>query len=493
MLAHDYGTLVAVGAFMAFASGCGGRSGDGNGHADGAAGYDSSLVDMTGAAGAGGVDGDAGAVDAAGSVAGFELVGAPLVFAPTMQGFGLNVVLRSGDPLLLTARVRDEAGVDWTDLGAPTSPAADVAQWQVSGLTAGRAYAYEISASDAASDGSRQTIYSGRAVTQRQGGSSFTFAILSDSHIEPRDPLPTGTAVGTDFYGFDESTLQAVAADMASDRPDFMVHLGDMLDFHLFGFNEPPPDSAWSRLAYLNYRRLLGDTLGKAAHYATVGNWEGENGCNPPAQIQLSSTQRMLYLPGPAPDSYPQGGSPSQDYYAFTWGDALFIVLNVMTYTPTCHLLSYDIGLPDDWTLGDAQKAWLGQTLAAATSKWRFLFIHHTVGGAAGDPADSAYGRGGGQAARVGEQSWVHDLMLKYGVQIFFYGHDHVFTDMTVDGIHYSLPGSAGAPWKFDASITGYKQYWPNSGYGRVKVSPTQVQVDFVDVGGTVLNSYTLK
>jgi len=33
-------------------------------------------------------------------------------------------------------------------------------------------------------------------------------------------------------------------------------------------------------------------------------------------------------------------------------------------------------------------------------------------------------------------------------VQIFFYAHDHVFTDMVVDGIHYTLPGSAGAPWK---------------------------------------------
>jgi hypothetical protein len=266
-----------------------------------------------------------------------------------------------------------------------------------------------------------------------------------------------------------------------------------MLDFHLFGFNEPPPSSSWSRLAYLNYRRLLGHASGNAAHYAVVGNWEGESGCNLPAQIQQSSSQRMLYIPGPRPDTYAQGGSPNQDYYAFTWGDALFVVLNVMTYTPTCHLLSYDPGLPDDWTLGDAQRAWLEQTLAGATSKWRFLFIHHPVGGAAGDSTESAYGRGGGQAALVGEQSWVHALMLKHGVQIFFYGHDHVFTDMTVDGIHYSLPGSAGAPWKFDSSITGYKQYWPDSGYGRVTVNPEQVQVDFVAVGGKVLNSYTLR
>ena len=77
-------------------------------------------------------------------------------------------------------------------------------------------------------------------------------------------------------------------------------------------------------------------------------------------------------------------------------------------------------------------------------------------------------------------------------MQIFFYGHDHVFTDMVVDGIHYTLPGSAGAPWKFDESETGYTQYWPDSGYGKVSVNPDNVEVDFVNVNGQVLDSYTL-
>ena len=62
-------------------------------------------------------------------------------------------------------------------------------------------------------------------------------------------------------------------------------------------------------------------------------------------------------------------------------------------------------------------------------------------------------------------------MLRRYGVQIFFYAHDHVFTDMVVDGVHYTLPGSAGALWKFDTSETGYTSYWPDSGYGRVKVT----------------------
>ena len=171
-------------------------------------------------------------------------------------------------------------------------------------------------------------------------GSPFTFALIADSHIEPRDPVPPGKTVIDDGFGTMESTLLAVTAEVRAANPDFVINLGDMLDYHLFGFNAPPPDASWARLAYLNYRRLLGDTVGHAAHFPVIGNWDGESGCNTPDEIARSTSQRLLYAPGPGPATYPEGGSANGDYYAFTWGDALFVVLNVMTYTPTCHLLS---------------------------------------------------------------------------------------------------------------------------------------------------------
>ena len=162
------------------------------------------------------------------------------------------------------------------------------------------------------------------------------------------------------------------------------------------------------------------------------------------------------------------------------------------TYTPSCHLLDTYPGLPDDWTLGDAQMEWLRTTLENSTSKWRFLLIHHPVGGNGGNDVDSAYGRGGGRAAHVGEQEVVHELMQQHGVQTMFYGHDHVFTDMVVDDIHYSLPGSAGAIWLFTENETGYTQYWADSGWARVDVTPDDVHVQFLDVSGEQLYDYTL-
>jgi 3',5'-cyclic AMP phosphodiesterase CpdA len=271
-----------------------------------------------------------------------------------------------------------------------------------------------------------------------------------------------------------------------------MVNLGDVLDFHQYGFNDPPPDKSIARAAYLNYRALLGDTTANAAHYEVLGGWDSEAGCDTPDEVDRSRSQRLLYVPGPDPTTYPEGGGAFENYYAFTWGDALFVMLDVFAYTPGCHLLGAYPGLVDDWTLGAEQLAWLRGVLAKATAKWKFIFIHHPVGGMTPDPIESAYGRGGGLAASVGEQAVVHQLMRDHGVQVFFYGHDHVFTDMTVDGIHYALPGSAGAPWMFTQEQTGYATSWPDSGWGRVDVTPDSVRVRFINLAGETLYQFTL-
>jgi hypothetical protein len=435
-------------------------------------------------AGAGG-QGEAGAPNLDPPPA-FELLGAPLLFNPTTDGFSVNAVVVTGDPALVRASARPAGSLDWLEATATEYPALDIAQWRFSGLAAGTLYEYQVVADG---DDGDLPLYAGTVTTQRSADDThFVFALVTDTHIAPRAVAPGEL----DALDDQERTLLGIAPKMRTQNPDFIVNLGDMLDFHLFGFNDPPPDGSWTRLAYLNYRRLLQNALGNAAHFPVIGNWDGENGDFSEDEIAWSREQRLLYVPGPTPTTYPQGGNEHQDYYAFTWGDALFVVLNVMTYTPTSHLLSSYPGVADDWTLGDAQLAWFMDTLANATSKWRFVLIHHTVGGAAGDEVNAAYGRGGGQAAQVGEQALIHQLMLDHGVQIFFYGHDHVFADMVVDDIHYTLPGSAGAPWKFSTVETGYTEYWPDSGYARVEVSDDSVQVHFVSENDELLYGYTI-
>lgn len=409
------------------------------------------------------------------------LYGAPLLFAPTAHGFGLSVVTATGDPAKLGAHVRKRGETEWSSVEQPVVRAADVAEWTIDGLSASASYEYEVGVVEG---GELDVLYSGSVTTARDAGQAFSFALVSDTHI--------GSHLEVSNQG-DETVLTRAGLQIAAAAPDFVVNLGDMLDFHEYGFNVPPLDSSITRLAYVNYRGAFGDVLGHVPHFPVIGGWDSENGCNSLEEIERSRSQRLLYLPGPRPDTYPAAGSPFEDYYAFTWGDALFVMLNVFSYSPTCHRLEYDPGAPDDWTLGDAQLEFLRTTLENATSRWRFLLIHHPVGGNAGTVIDSAYGRGGGRAAHVGEQEIVHELMQEHGVQVFFYGHDHVFTDMTVDATHYTLPGSAGSIWPFPDSQTGYEESWADSGWARVDVSPDSVHVAFLGLDDALLHEYTLE
>lgn len=419
------------------------------------------------------------------------LLGPPMVHSPTVSSFRVNAVLNTefstGDKEQVRLFFRPAGTENWTRIDDRTFVGDDIIEWTVSNVASDTIWDYVITETLDPHMGA--DLFTGRAVTQRTSlDDTFSFALLTDAHIAPLD----FTMETTDYAAV---TLKQIGKDLLEgERPDFALHLGDQLDFHLFGFNDPPPDGTYTRKGYLNYRQFMSDSMGLFAHFNLVGNWDGETGCFTSEEINRSREQRMLYMPAPDDTTYPQGGNEYQDYYAFTWGDALFVVLNVMTYTPTCHALSEYPGLADDWTLGAPQMSWLESTLSNATSKWKFIFIHHAVGGAAGDSTNSAYGRGGGQAAYVGEQAVVHEMMLRYNVQIFFYGHDHVFMDMVVDGIHYTLPGGAGAPWMFSSYITGYPEgeYYPASGHARVEVGPDTTHVEFLGLENTELYSFTV-
>ena len=431
----------------------------------------------------------------------------PLLYAPTSTGISFNMVAEGG-----RERLELEVRRDGEPLWIPATRnliGPDVVEWHVSGLLAGTQYGYRVVEIEPTTQ--PKELYTGGFSTQPGSGRSFTFDVITDSHIFVRDltdaeiaeyPLEDAPPLLKDLYKAIYrkwkteaiTKLTQIADNVNSDAPDFVVHLGDLMDFHGFAHNPPSPDRLWTRKGYLGYREHLGHLARNAPHVFTVGNWEGENGWFTPEEIDRSRSQRFLYMPTPSPDTYAEGGSHDRDYYAFRWGDALIIVLNVMSYTPDDHPWQETAVGADTWTLGADQLAWLENTLKHSTSKWKFICVHHSVGGNGGSAQESVYGRGGGRAAHVGEQAIVHQLMRDYGVQIFFYGHDHVFYDRIVDGIHYTLPGSAGAPeaWKFLTPATGYPpfKYKTDSGHARVRVSSRNVVVEFINENGNVMGQF---
>lgn len=407
---------------------------------------------------------------------------APFLARPTTDS--VHVSARNGE-VDATARleVKREGPAPWRSVGDDRPVrAGEFVTWTARELTTGTPHEYRLLL---AADGEELvTAAGGGFTTQRVGEAVFTAALSTDAHT---GSFAEGSAP--------VAILDDVVRNVAADRPEFMLALGDNVAWYT-SREFPQDDDGGARFSYDMYRRHLAPLSESCPHFGLIGNWEGESGKFPDESQNLVSAVRRQFTPNPDHRTYPQGGSSEEDYYAFEWGPALFVVLNVQTYSePSGPLDSVldDVTRMEDWTLGSAQRDWLETVLAGSDHPFKFLCIHHAVGGNAGNAFETLYGRGGPRAASVGEQALVHEMMGDFGVQIFFFGHDHVFLDEVVDGIHYTLPGSCGAPWKFGTEVTGYRSYWGDSGHGRLTVRPDRATVEFVNRRGAVLHRFSVE
>jgi len=405
----------------------------------------------------------------------------PFLARPTTSS--ILVSARNGDTdAVIRPQVRPAGEEGWADLGqARDAASGEFLTWTLDGLAAGTRYGYRLLS--AIPGGEPLPVARGDFTTQRTREVAFTAALMTDPHT---GSFPEGSA--------EMEVLDEVVRRVRRERPDFVLALGDNVAWRT-SRNRPQTDTVGVRRAYTMYRRHMGPLTMSCAHFGLIGNWEGETGKLPPESTERVGEVRRRFTPGPDHLTYPQGGSPREDYYAFDWGPALFVILNVQSYTaPSGETINAasDVTLVEDWTLGREQFDWMERTLAGSDHPFKFVCIHHAVGGNGGDQANTLYGRGGARASEVGEQKLVHEAMREFGVQVFFYGHDHVFVDDVVDEIHYALPGSCGAPWKFPKETTGYDRFWSDSGHGRLEVRPDRATVSFVNQAGQTIHQFVV-
>ena len=80
-----------------------------------------------------------------------------------------------------------------------------------------------------------------------------------------------------------------------------------------------------------------------------------------------------------------------KDYCAWTWGDALFVILDNYWHSPAQVDNNFRTEASDqdhngnmrDWwgmTLGEAQYQWFKRTLERSQAKYKFVFAHHVLG-----------------------------------------------------------------------------------------------------------------
>lgn len=340
--------------------------------------------------------------------------------------------------------------------------------------------------------------------TQRKSGSTFSFVVEADPHLDSN--------TNPDSY---KLTLQ----HMLSKKPDFIIDLGD----NAMSDKLPIIDKASIIERTLLFRNYFNELTHTVPLFITLGNHEGELGwlpnINENSLPTMAANIRKTYFPNPYPNGFYSGNTIvennvgiRENYYAWEWGNALFIVIDPYMYTKTKPAWG--------WSLGKTQYDWLKNTLANSKAKFKFVFSHQLVGGSGTE------GRGGSEFAHLYEMGgrnidstlgfdanrlgWgkpIHDLLVENKASIYFHGHDHLYAKQEKDGIVYQEVPQPSA--KNINTITGADYGYvngillPNRGYMYVTVSAEKTQVDYIRTylpseennsrkNGEVSYSYTL-
>ena len=323
----------------------------------------------------------------------------------------------------------------------------------------------------------------GHFMTQRAAGANFSFAVEADPHLDEN----------SNYYTF-RNTLQ----NEAKLNPDFLIDLGDNFMTEKF----PLVNSYYIEQRNLLYRNFWDNVCSSMPLFIVVGNHEGELGWlntnNANDEFNLTNSIRKKYYPNPQPNSFYTGNDLNdlylgkrENYYAWNWGDALFVVIDPYENTLT---------KPGDawgFTLGKAQYDWFRATLEGSKAKYKFVFSHQIVGGdkegrggservdyaeMGGKNADGSYGF---DANRPGWGKPIHQIMVENGVQIFFHGHDHLYVEQPKDGIVYlEVPQPSLPVYTSTTSAAGYGYVTgtllPCSGHINVKMLGDSVKVDYI-------------
>jgi predicted phosphodiesterase len=327
--------------------------------------------------------------------------------------------------------------------------------------------------------------------TAKPAQSPFTFVVQADPHMDEQS---------------DTAIYERCLLNQLADNPDFIIDMGDvvMTDKLKNANNVITEDTIHWRSEFMrSYYEAISHSI---PMYMVLGNHEGETGWNLDGTADnfavWSTNLRKKYFVNPQPNDFFTGDETDyefvgrrEDYYAWHWGDALFMVLDPYWHTEV---------KPDSthgwrWTLGETQYNWMKNTLESSQATYKFVFCHQLVGG---DPD----GRGGIEYSdlyewgghnldgtpgfadnRPGWYAPIKQILMENEVTIFFHGHDHFFAKQERDCLIYQECPQPSHPNFSNANSAddyGYVEglILPNSGHLRINVDPSGVNVEYVRV-----------
>ena len=236
--------------------------------------------------------------------------------------------------------------------------------------------------------------------------------------------------------GTGEHAQYEVAEQMVEARKQFAFDFAIMLGDNLYGSQRPADFVAKFERPY---KPLLDAGV---KFYASLGNHDEQN--------------NRFYKPW---------NMNGERYYTYTKKNARFFVL-------------------DSDYIDPKQLDWVTQQLKDSTDDWKIAYFHH--------PLYSSAGRHGSETDL---RLVLEPLFIKYGVNVVFSGHDHVYERVKPQkGIYYFVSGSAGQLRKGDlqrSALTdaGFDQ---DQAFMLVEIDKDTMSVQAVSRLGRTVDSATI-
>jgi len=164
----------------------------------------------------------------------------------------------------------------------------------------------------------------------------------------------------------------------------------------------------------------------------------------------------------PEEQSYKPFNMGGQRYYTFKKGDVRFFALDSNYMDPD-------------------QLTWLNSQLQNSTDDWKIAFFHHPL-----------YSSGAEHGSSLELRGILEPIFQKYGVQVVFSGHDHVYERITPQkGIWYFTEGSSGQLRRGDARGASFtaKSFDTDCAFMIVEITQTELYFQTISRSGETVDT----
>ena len=267
----------------------------------------------------------------------------------------------------------------------------------------------------------------------RAGGDSATFAVIGD-------------------YGADSAEEAAVAGLITNVlKPEFIVTVGD---------------NNYGAHTQAGYDAAIGQYYSQY-----IGSYTGQYGPGSPVN-------RFWPALGNHDWSDTTGYQAYLDYFTLPGNERTYDVVQGPVHL---FIINSDSHEPSGISSSSEQALWLQSALAASTSPWNFVVLHHA-------PYSSGTEHGSNATLQWPFAQWGADAVLA--------GHDHDYERLEVSGIPYFVNGLGGRSiYELDPPLPQTVVRY-NQNYGAMRVIATATHVTFqfwsIANGGTLVDSLTI-